>query len=325
MEHDLRLSVIIPTYETRELTLRCLAALRSCDPQPNEVIVVDNGSTDDTVHSVLQEYPTHTVARLPENEGFSAAVNQGVARASGDLLLLLNSDTEIEAPALGAVYKAFARDPQLGIVGAALRHPDGSPQWSGGRFPTWLWFFGVASGIPSLLGRLGSWRRLRSPSGSGGGTVDWVAGTAMVIRRPVWEQVGPFDLGYRFYCQDIDLCVNAADAGWKIAVLPDFKVFHHHGGTIAGEGGAVDRYHPELLWTDLLRFAHKCGSHKDARSAFRALRLGGRLRVVGRRLVSPMISKGDKAQWHVENSAYVTALDALDGAKRRQDLNRNGS
>jgi len=325
MEEDLRLSVIIPTHDTRELTLRCLAALRSCDPQPYEVIVVDDGSNDDTVHSVLQEYPTHTVARLPENEGFSAAVNHGVARASGDLLLLLNSDTEIEEPALGAVYKAFTRDPQLGIAGAALRHPDGSPQWSGGRFPTWLWFFGVASGIPSLLGRLGSWRRLRPPSGSPGGTVDWVAGTAMVVRRSVWDQVGPFDLGYRFYCQDIDLCVNAADAGWKIAVLPDFKVFHHHGGTISGEGGAVDRYHPELLWTDLLRFVHKCRSPKAARSAFMALRLGGQLRVVGRRLASPIIAKGDKAQWREANSAYVTALDALGGAKRRQDLNRNGS
>ena len=320
MEYDLRLSVIIPTHETRELTLRCLATLRLCDPQPHEVIVVDNASTDDTAQAVLRKYPSHTVARLAENEGYSAATNHGVARASGDLLLLLNSDTEVEAAGLGAVFQAFRRDPQLGIVGAALRNLDSTPQWSGGRRPNWLWFFAVASGIPTLLGRLRAWRRLHSPSGSGGGAVDWVAGTAMVIRRTVWEKVGPFDLGYRFYCQDIDLCVSAADAGWRIAILPDFKVLHHLGGTISGEGGAVAQFHPELLWTDLLRFADKCNGPAAARSAFLALRLGGGLRLFGRRLVAPIIPKNDKAQWRATNSAYIAALHALNRARCRHDL-----
>jgi len=325
MEDDLRLSVIIPTHDTRELTLRCLAALRSCNPQPYEVIVVDDASIDDTANLTQRKYPMYTVARLPENVGFSAAINHGVARASGDLFLLLNSDTEIEVSALEAVSKAFTSDAHLGIAGAVLSHFDGAPQWSGGRRPNWLWFFAVASGIPSLLGRLGAWRRLRTPSGSGGGTVDWVAGTAMVIRRPVWEQVGPFDLGYRFYCQDTDLCVRAADAGWRIAVLPDFTVRHHHGGTISGEGGAVDQFHPEFLWTDLLRFAGKSRGPAAARSAYLALRLGGGLRLLGRRLVSPIVPMADKEHWRQANSAYVAALDALDGAKRRQDLNRNRS
>jgi len=312
MENDLRLSVIIPTHETRELTLRCLAALRLCDPQPHEVIVVDNGSTDQTADSVERRYPVHTVIRLSENEGFSAAVNHGVARASGDLVLLLNSDTEIEALALGLLSRAFARDPQLGIVGAALRNFDGTPQWSGGRKPGWLWLFAVASGIPALLGKLRFWRRLLSPSGSAGGSVDWVAGTAMVVRRRVWEEVGPFDLGYHFYCQDLDLCVSAVEVGWGIEILPDFKVFHHRGGTISGEGGVVDRLHPEFLWTDLLRFASKCCGPEAARKAFLALRLGGRLRVLGRRLVSPIVSIDARAEWGETNTTYEAALRALD-------------
>jgi len=312
MKNDLRLSVIVPTHETRELTLRCLAALWLCNPQPDEVIVVDDGSTDNTAHSVLRKYPRHIVVRLPNNEGFSAAANHGMARASGDLLLLLNSDTEVEASALGAVYEEFARDPRLGIAGAALRHPDGEPQWSGGRMPNWLWYFAVASGIPALLGRLRAWRRLRSPSGFGGGTVDWVAGTAMVIRRPVWEQVGPFDLSYRFYCQDIDLCVSAADAGWRIAILRDFKVLHHQGGTISGKGGTVGRAHPELLWTDLQRFAYKHRGTAGARQSNRALQMGGRLRLLGRRLASPLVPDSQKFGWGAESSAYAEALKALE-------------
>ena len=308
----MKLSVVIPTHETRELTLRCLAALWLCNPAPNEVIVVDDGSNDNTAHSVLRKYPRHIVVRLPERHGFSAAANHGLARASGDLILLLNSDTEVQPAALGAVIDAFDRDPDLGIAGAALRHPDGAPQWSGGRMPTALWYFALASGLPTLLGRLRTWRRLRSPSGSGGGNVDWVAGTAMVIRRKVWEDLGPFDLGYKFYCQDLDLCYNAAAAGWSIRVIPEFQVYHQHGGTISNAKGAVGPTHPEFMWTDFLRFVRRRKGTAAALKSTRALRIGGKLRLVGRRLASPWIPESQRSDWRAETSAYAAALRALD-------------
>jgi GT2 family glycosyltransferase len=306
-----RLSVVIPTHETRELTLRCLAALWLCNPQPDEVIVVDDGSTDDTVRSVLRKYPRHIVVRLPTAQGFSVAANHGMARASGDLILLLNSDTEMEPEALGVVVEAFAKEPALGVAGAALRHPDGAPQWSGGRLPSALWCFALASGIPSFLGGFKFWRKLRSPSGSNGGRVDWVAGTAMVMRREVWESVGPFDLRYRFYCQDIDLCVAASEEGWRVEVLPDFKVLHHHGGTISGSGGTVGSLHPELMWTDLLRLAEKRRGTTGARHSNRALKLGGQLRLFGRRFASPLVPEERRPAWYAETSAYIDALRAL--------------
>jgi GT2 family glycosyltransferase len=307
-----KLSVVIPTHDTRELTLRCLASLWLCDPQPDEVIVVDDGSSDDTAHYVLRKYPRHVVVRLPRNEGFSVAANHGMARASGDLLLLLNSDTELEPISLGAVFGAFADHPDLGIAGAALKHPNGAPQWSGGRRPTPMWCFALASGIPALLGRVPGWHRLRPPSGSGGGRVDWVAGSAMVVRRSVWEEVGPFDLGYRFYCQDLDLCMSAVDAGWKIEILPGFKVLHHHGGTISESGGSAGSAHPEFMWTDLLRFARKRRGPAGARKSTRALQIGGRLRLLGRRLASPLVAEDDRNHWQAETSVYVDALRALE-------------
>ena len=307
-----KLSVVIPTHDTRELTLRCLAALWLCDPQPDEVIVVDDGSSDNTSYSVLRKYPRHVVVRLPKNEGFSVAANHGMARASGDLLLLLNSDTEVEPLSLGTVFKAFAEDPDLGIAGAALKHLDGAPQWSGGRRPTPAWCFALASGIPALLGRASAWRWLRPPSGSGGGHVDWVAGSAMVVRRSVWEEVGPFDLGYRFYCQDLDLCQSAVDAGWKIKILPDFKVLHHHGGTISESGGSAGSAHPEFMWTDLLRFARKRRGTEGVRRSTRAMKIGGKLRLFGRRLATPLVSEDHRRHWQAETSIYVDALKALE-------------
>ncbi len=312
MGERLKLSVVIPTHNTRKLTLNCLAALWLCNPQPDEVIVVDDGSTDNTAQSVVRKYPRHIVVRLPRNEGFTAAVNHGVARASGDLVLLLNSDTEPEPTALGAVYEAFATHPDLGIAGAALRDPEGTPQWSGGRTPSALWCFAMASGLPALLGKWNLWRKLRPPSGSGGGDVDWVAGTAMVVRRAVWSQVGPFDTGYRFYCQDLDLCFAAASAGWKVEILPDFKILHLHGGTISEEAGSVGSQHPELMWTDLLRFANKHWGPRRARSSNRALRMGAALRVIGRSIASPLIGDRDSNEWSEATTAYTQALHALD-------------
>jgi GT2 family glycosyltransferase len=306
-----RLSVVIPTRNTRELTLNCLAALWLCKPQPDEVIVVDDGGTDSTATSVVRKYPRHIVVRLPRNEGFTAAANHGIARASGDIVLLLNSDTQVESKGLANLLEAFQSKPELGIAGAALRDLSGAPQWSGGPTPSPLWLFALASGIPSLMGRIPGWRRVRSPSGSEGGPVDWVAGTAMAVRRQVWEAVGPFDTGYRFYCQDLDLCMKAVKAGWKIETLPEFQVLHHVGGTISSTGGAVGSSHPELMWSDLLRFAQRTWGSGRVKTTDRALRLGGRLRILGRQLVDPLVPADHKEDWQAATAAYVDALRAL--------------
>lgn len=82
----------------------------------------------------------------------------------------------------------------------------------------------------------------------------------------------------------------------------------------------MDQFHPEFMWTDLLRFADKRWGPGIARNAFLALRLGGRLRLLGRRLVSPIVPLDDRAQWRAANSAYVDALRALDRANRSHDL-----
>ena len=308
------LSIAIPTRNTRDLVLRCLDSVAAGAPTC-QVIVVDDASTDGTAEAIARAHPGVMVLVNERPAGFSRTANRGLAAATGNLLLVLNSDTEVPARSFAALASAFAEDPKLGIAGAELRFPDGAPQWGAGLEPTPCWLFGQASGLPALLGRLPGYRRLR-PTGRGpGSAVDWVSGAAMAMRRTVWEAAGPLDERYRFYCQDLDLCLAARDLGWRVAVVAGFVVIHHHGATISTGAGSAGPYHPELMWTDLVRFTGKRGGPAAARRAATALRAGARLRLLGRAIVAPLIGRGHRGQWQQESEAFAAGLRALSGSK----------
>jgi GT2 family glycosyltransferase len=223
------LSVVIPSYNTAQMTLRCCRAAR----EAAEVIVVDDGSSDGTAALLAAE--NVRVIRLEKNSGFAAAANRGVAAARGSIILLLNSDAVVQPGALQALLAAFDADPRLGIAGARLLNPDRSPQWSGGRTPTLPWMIGVVSGAGHLAR---FFRRRRDEQRE----VDWVSGAAMAVRRAAWSDLTD---RYLFYCQDIDLCLTARAAGWRVRVVEEARVVHDLGGTIAG--GSAERLWPDLL------------------------------------------------------------------------------
>ena len=314
------LSVVVPSRNTRQLTLACLAALAAAAAaRPElatlEVVLVDDAGEDGTAETVAARHPEVRLVRLERQGGFTHAANRGLAAAAGSVLLLLNSDTEVkgDGSGLAALLLRFATEPRLGIAGAALRYPDGTPQWSGGGAPTAAWLFALASGLPELLARMPLYRRLRPASGTRAAEVAWVTGAAMAIRRAVWNEVGPLDETFHFYAQDLDLCLRAREAGWTVAVVPELEVIHHHGATIRGEGGrekapdgsSTGSYtggrtgrgagrrgggrgavHPELLWTDLLRWAHKQGGE-------------------------PLVPAAERDHYRAESAAYGRAVAAV--------------
>jgi len=240
---------------------------------------VDDASADGTAAAVGESHPETVVLRNEIALGFTRSANLGLGRAGGAILLLLNSDTEVEPGGLARLVEIFAGEPELGIAGALLHYPDGSPQWSGGREPSLAWFFALASGLPSLLARLPLYRRAKPLAFDRPIAVDWVTGAAMAFRREVWESVGPLDEGFQFYAQDLDFCLRAKRAGWRTQIRPELKVLHHHGATIGRAAGARGRQHPELLWSDLLRWARKHRGPRWAARAKIALRLGAAARI----------------------------------------------
>jgi GT2 family glycosyltransferase len=302
------LSIVIPTHDTRDLVLRCLGSL---DASGQEVILVDDASCDGTAEAVRERYPEVHVLRNETPQRFTRSANLGLARARGEILLLLNSDTEVEPGGLGRLLDVFENQPRLGIAGALLYYPDGSPQWSGGAEPSAAWFFALTSGLPALLEHLPLYRRAKPLDPKAPLRVDWVTGAAMAFRRTVWEQAGPLDEGFRFYAQDLDFCLRARRAGWDVEVRPEFSVLHHHGATIGRAPGARRRQHPELLWSDLLRWARKHHGPAWAARAEAALRTGGALRLGSRKLVRPFLNNDRKEEWREDDRLLREALRAL--------------
>jgi hypothetical protein len=328
--------VVIPVHNRADLAAQCLAALARWTT-PLEVIVIDDGSTDpgvellrrvDLAHHAFHGFQTlHTFRWLshPEPRGFSAAVNRGLACATGDPLLLLNSDAEVTEGGDHAIRAAFAAAEEaraggtpaatgaLGAVAARLLYPDGRPQWSGGAFPSLPWLFALASGLGRGARLRLPHRRGATPSGFAGGAVDWAPGAALAIARSAWETVGPFDESYRHYAQDLDYCQRLAAAGRSVRVLSDWVVVHHLGGSVgelaapagpqanAAAGSGYDGQRLDLLWLDLLHWARRHRGARWANRARRALLVGGRLRQLR------LASRGDRR----ERRAVAEALAAL--------------
>jgi N-acetylglucosaminyl-diphospho-decaprenol L-rhamnosyltransferase len=334
------ISVIIPTRDTRALTLRCLAALDASVSPALEVLLVDEASGDGTADAVRAAFPHVRLISRAVAGGFTAAINAAWPLASGEIVLLLNSDTEVRADALGEVAAAFARDRRLGVAGASLHYPDGRAQWSAGREPTTLWLFVMASGLATTLGRVPGWRRIRRESqahahgsddafarsraddddriGTEGGPqrgqrlapdAAWVPGTAMAVRREVRDAIGLFDAEFVTYAQDLDYCLRARAAGWRVAQLMAVHVLHVGGATIgAGPGAVAARQDPRALFADLARWIDKTPHATPARRARHALAIGCRLRVTIRQLARWFVPHAHRVNWDRETASYRDAL-----------------
>ncbi|MBX7234740.1 MAG: glycosyltransferase family 2 protein [Caldilineales bacterium] len=225
-------SVIIVSWNVRDLLLRCLANLRQeAEGTEVEIIVVDNASQDGTVAAVRAGFPEVQVIANQENRGFTGGNNQGLAVARGEYFFLLNPDTEVRPGALLELRRYLETHPQVGILGPRLRYADGSIQPSRRRFPTLLTLFTESTIVQEAWPGLPWFGRFyladRSPEETQ--AVDWVVGAAMFVRRQVYEQVGGLDEGFFMYSEELDWCRRAAAAGWQVIYHPAAEVMHYEG------------------------------------------------------------------------------------------------
>jgi hypothetical protein len=216
-----KISVIIPHHQGKDLILGCLASLERQTTSNSEIIVVDNGSRDGSIESVTQALPKVRVIRLAANEGFAYAANLGARESRGDIIAFLNDDAEAEPSWIEIGVSQFDRHAEVGILACRMMdfHQREVVQNAGIKIHR--------CGRPSGRGRGykcgDQWANEKEVFGASGG--------AMMVRRLVWEKVGPFREDFVSYLEDVDWAFRARLLGEKCLYVPDMVVYHREAST----------------------------------------------------------------------------------------------
>ncbi len=196
---------------------------------PIELIVVDNASADGSAEMVRAEYPHVLLIPAGENLGFARATNLGLKHARGDLLLLLNPDTEVVSDAVARLAAFMDEHQDVGCVGPSLVYGAGSYQHAAFHFPTlWMSFFDFFPLHHRLLNSSLNGRYPRT-SDTKPFPVDHPLGAAMMVRGEALQVVGLLDEAFFMYCEEVDWCIRARRAGLAIYQVPAARVIHHSG------------------------------------------------------------------------------------------------
>jgi O-antigen biosynthesis protein len=223
-----KVSIIIPTRDKVELLRACVTSILAQTSYPNyEIVLVDTGSAQPATHQYYDELASESRVRIIAQAGpfnYSLVNNLGARDAGGDVLLFLNNDTEaLEADWLEELV-GWAERPEVGIVGCKLIRPDRTIQHAG-----------IVMGLAGHGSHIfdGDRENDYGPFGSPEWYRDYLAvtGACMAMRREVFERLGGFDGAYQVGYGDIDICLRAVEAGYRVVYTPFARVLHHEGGT----------------------------------------------------------------------------------------------
>ncbi len=237
-------SIVIPAHNQWAYTVRCLVAvLDHSRDVAHEVIVVDNGSTDDTA-GALARVAGIRVQRNSTNLGFARACNQGAALARGERIVFLNNDTEPRRGWLSVLLAATEADPTVAAAGSRLLFADDTIQSAG---------LLLAYGFPYPLSVIPRGYRKPAADAPPTGPVRAVTGACMLVRTAAFRAAGGFDEGFENGYEDVDLCLRLGEAGGKVLFVAESLVTHHEavsGGRFKNEAANLDRL--QRRWMDRL-------------------------------------------------------------------------
>ena len=223
-------SVVLVNWNTANLLLRAIESVITEAIQSDicvEIVVVDNGSSDDSVAQIREKHPEIRVIENGANLGFARAVNKALQVHQGRHVMLLNTDAVLQPGCLKSFLDAFQQHTNLGILGADLLHEDLSSQNSSAPFPTLPGELLNKSLLRIFLPR--KYSRKVIDHAAPFLKVDSVIGACLVIRKETLDAIGPLDERFFFFFEETDWCFQAHRLGWAVAIIPTARVIHGQG------------------------------------------------------------------------------------------------
>lgn len=212
--------VILLNWNAWEDTIACIDSLKRLTYPEYRVLVVDNGSTNDSVAHIRAAFSDVLTIEAGHNLGFAGGCNRGIQRAlaqGADFVWLLNNDTTVKPHSLKALIDAAESDAQIGAVGSVLYwmdEPDRVQAWGGGWVSFWT----------------GRWGHYHLPAPAG--KLHYLTGASLLVRREALQDVGLLDdRTFFMYWEDTDLCFRLRGRGWKLTVAESSVVFHKQAGS----------------------------------------------------------------------------------------------
>lgn len=231
----LHLSIVVLCWNDWEVLKNCLASIYRCTQSINfEVIVSDNGSTDDSIDQVRRNFPQIILLENKRNLGFAKGNNVGIQAAQGEYVLILNPDTIIHEGALDRWVSYAAQHPNAGAFGLRVLNPDGSYQTSARPFPSVRGEWIAALGLRPL-GLLSDCFKSDTYVGWQGDSerlIDWQSGCCVMFRANVLNRLGGFDERFFYHCEEVDLCLRVWQTGSKILFTPSATITHLGGQSV---------------------------------------------------------------------------------------------
>lgn len=247
-----KVAVVVVNWNGAEDTLQCVESLQYLDYPHVDIIVVDNGSRVDPTPTLLERFPSVTCIRLPRNLGFTGGNNVGIRRAldtGARYVFVLNNDTVVEPDVVSCAVRVAEQDPRIAAVGVKIL------AWED---PTRIWVaYGYVTYRQGLVRLVGYY----CPDDfrfSVERDVEWVPGTAMLLRREALEDVGLFDDAYFAYHEDVDWCTTARRKGYRIVFAPQGKILHKGHGSSGGRRYVSIRQY--LAGRNMVLFVQKHGN-----------------------------------------------------------------
>lgn len=225
-----KVHVIVLNWNGWADTSLCLSSLQHLDYLNCSVIVIDNGSTDDSAACIREGFPWVELIETGKNLGFAGGCNVGIARSlaeGADFVWLLNNDTTVAPGALKSLVDKATSGSRIGAVGSAIYSAEDTERlevWGGGR-------------VNFLLGRA---RHFLKPVCDD--KIQFITGASLLLRRTVIETLGVFDEGFFMYWEDADCCFRLRRAGWRLAVAGQSKVWHKGSASVGWGSAKMDTY-----------------------------------------------------------------------------------